>query len=264
MERRELGEWRSEQERRNLYERSDPDTWQRIQDKADRRQHPIWGLMFRLPQISDLAVAGQDHMENRQMAVEKPGAQRTAGFVLIAGQLARAGGAISFGVRAASARPGHACCRTGPPRRGNEPDTKKRKHNAKGKAKGKPQPKHKPAASSGGHMQFVSAKEPPRPTRPAGTDSGRPAQPEQLALTGRGAGASRSSEHATRRPRRASELSASRRGPRKQPQVLPPAQEQLPTAHLTIRARQASDPPAPRALGPITLHGLADHPAGRR
>ena len=107
MENRELGEWRSEQECRNLHERSDPDTWQRIQDKADRRQHPIWGLMFRLPQISDFAVSGQGRMENRQVAVEKPGAQRTAGIVLLAGQLARAGGASSFAVRGASVRLGH-------------------------------------------------------------------------------------------------------------------------------------------------------------
>ena len=54
---------------------SDPETWERIQQRASRQEHPIWGLMFRLPRLSEVGVSSEIHEEQEIYLAEKPGAQ---------------------------------------------------------------------------------------------------------------------------------------------------------------------------------------------
>ena len=54
---------------------SDPETWQRIQQRAAQQDHPIWGLMYKLPRLSEVALSSDINEEQETHLAEKPEAQ---------------------------------------------------------------------------------------------------------------------------------------------------------------------------------------------
>ena len=51
---------------------SDPETWQRIQQRAAQQDHPIWGLMCKLPRLSEVALSSDINEEQETHLAEKP------------------------------------------------------------------------------------------------------------------------------------------------------------------------------------------------
>ena len=70
----EHGEWQQASEIEKKCKASDPELWDRSQKRAQKRTHPIWGEMYRLPKLTDMSEHGEEHREDHVAETIRPAA----------------------------------------------------------------------------------------------------------------------------------------------------------------------------------------------